>query len=212
MVKNPQYILLVDDEENILKSLRRELADWATEKGVQILTARSGEEGLEILQKKGNYTQLVISDLKMPRMKGSDFLLKVHEKYPGIISILLTGYSDTQEIIKAVQAGIFSFILKPWDRNYLLREIEKAYEYWDLRRRNSDYMMIMEDELKWAGELQKAMLKPVLPRSEGMEFRLSYHSVPGLYVSGDYYDVIPLSAGKYLIMLGMFPATASGRP
>lgn len=202
MAKEKRYLLLVDDEQNIINALRRELEDWIEERGVEILSANSAKEGLDILAKCGSQTSVVVSDLKMPEMKGSDFLLEVNRLYPHIVSILLTGFSETQEVIKAVSAGIFSFILKPWDSRYLLVEIGKAYDHWEVRAERERYLKTVEEELKWAGEMQKAILKPNLPRSDGVEFRVSYRPVPGLYCGGDYYDVIFLGPDRYLILIG----------
>ncbi len=202
MATSGRCVILVDDEQNILNSLKRELRDWATERGLEVLTAISGRKGLELLAERGTNVVVVVSDLKMPEMKGSDFLLAVRKEYPGIVTILLTGYSETEEIIKAVSAGIFSYMLKPWDSEYLISEMQKAYEYGEIRRQNASYLKTMEDELKWAGEMQKAILKPTLPRCEGVEFRASYRPVPALYCGGDYYDVICLSPDRYLLLVG----------
>jgi len=197
-----RYVLLVDDEANILNSLRRELRNWSTQKGLAILTAESAQSALEILKEQAAATVIVVSDLRMPEMKGSDFLLAVHAAYPEIITILLTGYSETEEIAKAVKAGIFSFIMKPWQTEYLISEMTKALEYGELRSQNARNLKIMEEELRWAGELQKALLKPSLPYSKRVEFRVSYQPVPGLFCGGDYYDVIPLSSERYLVFIG----------
>jgi phosphoserine phosphatase RsbU/P len=202
MATGGQYVLLVDDEQNILNSLVRELRDWAIGRNIEVLTAISGRKGLEFLAERGASTAIVVSDLKMPEMKGSDFLMEVRKSYPDIVTILLTGYSETEEIIKAVRAGIFSYMLKPWDSEYLVAELQKAFEYGELKRQNSRYLKQVEDELKWAGEMQKAILKPSLPRSDGIEFRASYRPVPSLYCGGDYYDVIFLSADRYLLLIG----------
>ncbi|MCX7023926.1 MAG: SpoIIE family protein phosphatase [Spirochaetes bacterium] len=195
-------ILLVDDERGITNALGRELGDWAAERSLEIVAAISARKGLEFLEERGEDTVIVVSDLKMPEMKGSDFLLEVKKRYPDIISILLTGYSETQEVIKAVQAGIFSFILKPWDSEYLVAELQKAYEFGETRRRNAFYLKTIEEELRWAGEFQKAILKPNLPSSAGVEFRVSYRPVPGIYCGGDYYDIILLGQDRYLLLVG----------
>ncbi len=197
-----RFILLVDDEQNILNALRRELEEWAESHDLELLTALSAKAGLGLLETHGADTVLVVSDLKMPEMKGSDFLQQVRDAYPGIVTLLLTGYSETDEIIKAVRAGIFSYILKPWDSDYLLSELQKAYDHGELKRQNERYLHTMQEELKWAGEMQKAMLRPALPSSEGVEFRVSYRPVPALYCGGDYYDVISLAADRYLLLLG----------
>jgi len=202
MSETKQIILLVDDEPNITNALRRELEDWCEEHCIDIITATSAIIGLNILETKGESTVIIISDLKMPEMKGSDFLLEVKAKYPHIVSILLTGYSETQEVIKAVSAGIFSYMLKPWEPAFLLAEVQKAYDHGSLLSQNAHYMKTMEEELKWAGEMQKTILKPNIPKSDGVEFRSSYRPVQGLYCGGDYYDVIVAGSDKYLLLIG----------
>ena len=201
-MEKERYILLVDDEQNITNALQRELYEWATERSLTMLAAPSARKGLDILKEKGNETLIVVSDLRMPEMKGSDFLLEVKRLYPDIVSILLTGFSETEEIAKAVQAGIFSFIMKPWNSAYLIAEITKAFDFGEYRRQRAIYSKMIEEELKWAGEMQRTMLKPNLPTSEGLEFRVSYRPLPKLYCGGDYYDVIFLGADRYLLLIG----------
>ena len=202
MPSSSRCVILVDDEQNILNSLKRELRDWAGKLDLEILTAISGRKGLELLAERGTEVFIVVSDLKMPEMKGSEFLLAARKSYPDIVTILLTGYSETEEIIKAVSAGIFSYMLKPWDSEYLISEMQKAYEYGEIKRQNAHYMKVMEEELRWAGEMQKAILKPSLPHCDGVEFRASYRPVPALYCGGDYYDVICMSPDRYLLLVG----------
>ena len=162
----------------------------------------SAAGGLSALEEKAKDTVLVISDLRMPQMKGSDFLKIVHDTYPDIVTILLTGYSETGEIVKAVSAGIFSFMMKPWESQYLLSEVKKAFDYGETKRLNANYLKIMEDELKWAGELQKTILQPKLPHSGLVELRASYRPLKNLYCGGDYYDVIALAKDRYLLLIG----------
>ncbi len=202
MEQEKKTILLVDDEQNILFALKRELHAWAKERNVEIQLASSAKAGLEFLETEGINTTLIISDLRMPEMKGSDFLIEVKKNHPAIMTILLTGYSEAEEIGKAVSAGIFSYILKPWNSAYLLSEIQKAYEFGETRRQNEAYHKKIEDELRWAGEMQKSFLKPNLPGSAGIDFRVTYRPAPGLYCSGDYYDVISIGTDRYLILLG----------
>ena len=173
-------ILLVDDEQNILFALKRELHQWARDRNLEIFTALSAKEGLAFLDERAPVIDMIVSDLRMPEIKGSDFLLTVRKLYPRIITLLLTGYSETEEIVKAVGAGIFSYMLKPWDSTYLIGELTKAWDYGETRKQNEFYAKRLEDELKWAGELQKAILKPNLPANEKVEFRASYRAVPGL--------------------------------
>jgi phosphoserine phosphatase RsbU/P len=202
MPAGKRLVLLVDDEQSILNALSRELREWAVSRSLELLTAISAIKGLEILSQRGEDAVIVVSDLRMPEMKGSDFLLRVRDAYPDVVTILLTGYSETEEVQKAVKAGIFSYMLKPWDGEYLVAEIQKAFEHGELKRQNTRYMKTMVEELKWAGEMQKAILKPNLPSSAGVEFRVSYRPLPSLYCGGDYYDAIALSPSRYLLLVG----------
>jgi len=202
MLGNSRCIMIVDDERSILCALERELHDWAAERSLEIVLLQSARQGLEMLETRGDDAVLLISDLKMPEMGGPDFLIEVKRKYPEIISILLTGFPETGEVIKAVQAGIFSYILKPWDYDYLIAEVTKAYDFAELRRLNSDYTRLIEDELKWAGEMKRAILRPSIPPTDRVDFRVSHRTVPGVYCGGDYYDTISLGKDRYLLMIG----------
>jgi sigma-B regulation protein RsbU (phosphoserine phosphatase) len=195
-------ILFVDDEANILTALKRELHVWARERALVLKTASSAAIALNIIESSASEIAIVVSDLKMPEMLGSDFLLEVKNRWPEIITALLTGFSETQEVMKAVKAGIFSYILKPWDQEYLKSELEKALEMRLVKDQNAMYAKMLEDELRWAGEMQKAMLRPTLQSTEGIELRVSYQPVPGLFCGGDYYDVVNLPGDRYLILLG----------
>lgn len=115
-------ILYVDDEMINLLSFR---AVYRSK--YNILTAISGEEGLEILDK--NEVHIVITDQRMPNMTGVEFLEKVIEKHPAPMRILLTGYTDMSAIIAAVNKGnIYHYLNKPWDDKEMSRIIEEAYD------------------------------------------------------------------------------------
>jgi len=202
MGKQKRFILLVDDEQNILNVLKRELRQWAEKYALEIHTAPSAQIGLEILKERGSDTVIVVSDLNMPEMKGSDFLLEVKKLYPVIVSILLTANSETKKIAKAADAGIFGLMSKPWDCDCLVAELQNAFDFGESRRQNNLYLKTTEEELKWAGAFQKAILKPSLPPSTKMEIRMSYCPVPALYCEDDYYDVIFLETDRYLFLIG----------
>jgi phosphoserine phosphatase RsbU/P len=195
-------VLFVDDEANILNSLSRGLHSWAKEKAVEILTAPSAREGLKIIEADPDRVAVVVSDLKMPEMLGSDFLLEIRASWPTIVTILLTGFSETEEIVKAVKAGIFSFILKPWEPDYLQSELTKALDTRRMKRQNDGYAKTIEEELRFAGQMQRAILKPKPMNSPGVEFRMSYRPVSGLYCGGDYYDIVNIGSNRYLILVG----------
>ncbi len=200
--QDKRYLMLVDDEQNILLALKRELHEWARERKLDVLLAQSAKEGIALLSEHGNAIEMIISDLRMPEMKGSDFLLAVRKTHPEVITLLLTGYSETEEIVKAVSAGIFSYMLKPWDSSYLIGEVTKAYDFRQAKLENERQKARLVESLRYAGELQKAILKPNVPASQGVEFRVTYRPNPQELCSGDYYDVIVAGPDRYLILLG----------
>jgi two-component system, probable response regulator PhcQ len=138
-------ILLLDDEPNILASLKRVLMDEPYE----ILDADSGEKGLEILMAKP--CKVVISDERMPGMGGAEFLTRVRDLYPETVRILLTGYASIDAAMKAVNDGeIYRFFMKPWDDTDLRMAIRSAIEKFDLQQENERLLHVVR---KQAGEL-----------------------------------------------------------
>ncbi len=123
-------ILCVDDEEYNLDALRRVLR-----KDYEVLTALSGAEGLELLQT--HQVSLIVSDQRMPRMSGVEFLEKSIELCPGIVRIILTGFTDVDDLIGAINTGrVYRYINKPWDPNDLLITVKRALENLELTIEN----------------------------------------------------------------------------
>ncbi|NOQ76598.1 MAG: response regulator [Methylococcaceae bacterium] len=124
-------LLLVDDEPNILKALKRLLH----RDGYTILLANGGEDALHILE--NTPVNVIISDHRMPVMTGIDFLAKVKENYPDITRIVLSGFSDLETITEAINEGnIYKFLAKPWDDAQIRTTIKEAFEYNELRMEN----------------------------------------------------------------------------
>ena len=124
-------ILCVDDEPNILHSIKRLLR----REGYRLLTAQNAKEGLEILQE--NEIHLVISDQRMPEMSGTEFFAQVKIRYPDVIRVILSGYTDVDSITESINKGhIYKFLLKPWNDQNLKMEIKQALEQYDLIQTN----------------------------------------------------------------------------
>jgi diguanylate cyclase (GGDEF)-like protein/PAS domain S-box-containing protein len=122
-------LLLVDDEPNILSSLKR----LFRREGYAILTAGSGSEGLELLA--SHDVGVVVSDARMPEMDGGVFLGKVREMYPHTVRMMLSGYTDLKSVTTAVNRGeLFCFLTKPWDDNELLETTRDAFRQHEARR------------------------------------------------------------------------------
>jgi len=125
-------LLCVDDERNVLRSLERVFLD----DDYDILTASSGEEGLELLSSAGQ-VQVVISDYRMPGMNGVEFLKEVFSRHPDTIRIVLSGYADTAAVVAAINEGkIYKFIPKPWNDEELRLTVANALETFAIHRRN----------------------------------------------------------------------------
>src|SRR4030095_5064354 len=122
-------VLYVDDEENNLNSFRA-----ALRRNYNIFTALSGEEGIEILNK--NDIHVVVTDQRMPNMTGVQFLQHIPGDQDNI-RIILTGFTDMESIIDAINTGkIYRYITKPWDKDELRITIDNAVETVMLRRNN----------------------------------------------------------------------------
>lgn len=165
-------ILCVDDEPNILSSLRRLFRS----KGYDVIIANSGQEGLATLETEK--VDLVISDMRMPIMDGAAFLEKVRARWPDLIRILLTGYADMQSTIDAINRGeIYRYITKPWDDNDIALVVKEALERKDLEReknRLEDLTTRQNEELK---ELNANLENKVLQRTK--ELRSAHDQVIG---------------------------------
>lgn len=122
-------ILFVDDEINILSALKRLFHPL----GYRILTAESGAQGLEILERES--VNLVVSDMRMPEMNGAQFLEKVREKWPETVRILLTGYTEISATIDAINKGqIYHYLSKPWQDSDIIPTIKHALHQQMLER------------------------------------------------------------------------------
>jgi len=111
-----QTIVIVDDEEMVLTSLNSFLT---LETKYNIKTFISVEEALDYI--RNNQVDLVVSDYLMPEMDGITFLSHVREIKPEVPRIILTGYADKENAIKAInQVGLFQYIEKPWDNDDIL--------------------------------------------------------------------------------------------
>ncbi len=160
-------LLLVDDEENILRALTRLLR----RDGYRILTANSGQEGLTLLEE--NAVGVIISDQRMPEMSGVEFLGKVKERYPDTVRIVLSGYTDLNSVTDAINQGaIYKFLTKPWDDELLRKNVQKAFHYYELSSENQR----LTEALRKANDLlvcdKRALEQRVQEKAEELEFNV----------------------------------------
>lgn len=157
-------ILLVDDEQNILSSLRRLL----NREGYNIHMALSGIEGLEIL--KENDIDIVVSDMRMPQMDGAEFLKNVAEGWPDIYKILLTGFADIQSTIDAINnGGINNYISKPWDDRHLKVIVRSAMDSKLLSEEKIRLEALTKEQNKQLKDLNENLERKVQERTEDLQ-------------------------------------------
>jgi response regulator RpfG family c-di-GMP phosphodiesterase len=115
-------ILYVDDEENNLISFK---ATFRLK--YKVFTAISGSDAIKILG--DNLIHVIITDQRMPNMTGVEFLEKIIDDFPDPIRILLTGFTDMNAVVDAINKGkIFHYLTKPWNEEELDKTIERAHD------------------------------------------------------------------------------------
>jgi DNA-binding NtrC family response regulator len=128
----PSGVLYVDDEINNLNSFKA-----AFRRDFDIYTAQSAREGRKILD--SYEIGVIITDQRMPGMTGIEFLESILTIYPDTIRILLTGFSDMNAVMDAINRGqVYKYLVKPWQIDELLLYIQNALEIYHLRRENKE--------------------------------------------------------------------------
>ena len=159
-VDSQRTLLFVDDDPSILSSLQR----LFRLKGFKTLTAESGDAGLAILDCEN--VDLVISDMRMPKMDGARFLELVRAKNPDIMRLLLTGYADITSTINAINKGeIYRHVSKPWDDNDIVLIVNKALEHQALRGENQRLLALTQRQNDELTELNAGLEQRVQDRT-----------------------------------------------
>ncbi|MCG6137946.1 MAG: response regulator [Nostoc sp. LLA-1] len=126
-------ILVVDDEPDNLDLLYRTFR-----RDFNVLKADSGVNALEVLAAEGEVA-VIISDQRMPEMKGTEFLSKTVPQFPDTVRIILTGFTDIEDLVEAINAGqVYKYITKPWDPGELKAVVQRAAETYDLLKQRTE--------------------------------------------------------------------------
>ena len=147
-------VLCVDDEIGNLDALERIFRSK-----YNVLRAESGPAALELLSHTAESLAVIITDQKMPEMTGVDFLERSMKSHPETVRILLTGYTDIQALIDAVNKGqIYRYMNKPWNEEELKMFVTQAYEVFELRKENK----VLTQSLMQANKQLEFMLRQKL--------------------------------------------------
>jgi CheY-like chemotaxis protein len=127
-------ILCVDDEKIVLLSLRDQLSHYFGDRYIYEF-AESGDEALEVIEELNEEDVkilIIVSDWLMPNMKGDEFLIRVHQQFPDIVTVLLTGQADEDAIERTrTYANLHRYIPKPWDEKTLIEALSSGLEGMD---------------------------------------------------------------------------------
>jgi CheY-like chemotaxis protein len=126
-------MLVVDDEPDNLDLLYRTFR-----RDFNVLKAESGVLALELLAQEGEVA-VIISDQRMPEMKGTEFLSRTVPQFPDTMRIILTGFTDVEDLVEAINSGqVYRYITKPWDPNELKAVVQRAAETYELLKQRTE--------------------------------------------------------------------------
>ncbi|MBN1803896.1 MAG: response regulator [Sedimentisphaerales bacterium] len=148
-------VLFVDDEEKILTSLKRGLLD----EPYNTLFANSGKEALQILEKK--QVHVIVTDMRMPEMGGLELLKTVKEKYPAIVRMVLSGYTQVSTVLTAINQGeIFRFITKPWNlEDEFKPAVLEAVDYYNFQNQRGEKVANTGQNSEEGSEMKEKVLE-----------------------------------------------------
>ena len=159
-------ILLVDDEAAILRALQR----LFRRESYRILTAESGPQALDALAATPEPVSLIISDQRMPKMNGAEFLEQSRAIAPDAMRFLLTGYSDLDAVIASVNRGeIQRYLTKPWNDQELLLQTRQAIEQVELRRENRRLLDLTKAQNEELQQFNRQLEDKVTARTREIE-------------------------------------------
>lgn len=160
--KKPK-MLVVDDEPDNLDLLYRTFR-----RDFSVLKADSGVRALELLATEGEVA-VIISDQRMPEMKGTEFLSKTLPQFPNTVRIILTGFTDIEDLVDAINSGqVYKYITKPWDPNELKAVVQRAAETYELLNQRTEELYRAQVQTRLFANIMQ-----VAQESQGLESTLS---------------------------------------
>lgn len=143
-MENSSHILIVDDDYHVLNSISMLLEAY----GYSVITTDSAEKAMSVLHRDENSIDVVLSDIRMPGVSGIKLLEDIHNYNSHIPVIIMTGYAELDTAIDAINKGVFDFITKPYQVDYLLHSIKKGIKYRKLIKMENNYRHTLQDTVK----------------------------------------------------------------
>ena len=200
-------ILVVDDEPDVAHLVRQFFRREIRSGKLDFSFAHDGVEALEKLREEPE-TELVLTDINMPRMDGLTLLERMGEISPTAKAVVVTAYGDMKNIRVAMNRGAFDFLTKPIDFDDLDATIEKTLDHLRMLRdalKSQEQLVTLRKELDVAYRLQQSILPKHFPKTDAYEIYASM--TPAKEVGGDFYDYFEVEPGK----IGFAVADVSGK-
>ena len=198
---NDHKLLIVDDDPLVLESVSSLLTMW----GYDVLACGSTQKAIEECRKGG--IDLVVSDIRMPEISGTELLAMIRDLDPDIPVILMTAYVELEIAIDAIRKGAFDFLIKPFKPDYLQHAIKRGVEFRRLIKMEKNYKAMLENKvreteenLKAAAVIQQSLLPVSAP--EGTSFDFAWQFLPSEQVGGDLFNLFRLDethVGAYVL-------------
>ena len=145
-----ETILIVDDEKNYLTILSALLED----EGFEVLTAPGGSEALEVY--KSSDLDLILTDMKMPKMDGIELLENIKENDPDLPVIMMTAHGTVDKAVEAMQKGAYTYVLKPFDNERLIIYVKKAISMYQVVKENRRLRDAVESQYRFGNIIGKS--------------------------------------------------------
>ncbi len=170
-------ILCVDDERNILLTLRAQLSRHFPDCAIEI--AESGAEALEVVAEilaSGGEVPLVIADQIMPGMKGDHLLIQLHGRHPQMVKVMLTGQAQAQNVGNVVNRGhLYRFLAKPWSEADLILTATEALRRYQQDQQLAQQQLALEQASQDLATLNAALEQQVTDRTQDLESALDFN-------------------------------------
>ena len=187
-------ILIVDDEVDVEALITQKFRRKVRKGEWEMVFSRNGEEALQVLQENPNI-DIVLSDINMPKMDGLTLLQRIHDKKYNLRTIMVSAYSDIENIRSAMNNGAFDFITKPINFEDMETTVERGFNHLQEMRaalRSQDDLLVLKKELNLAQKIQQSLIPTEFHINPACEIQA--RMFPAKEVGGDYYDFFPLDS------------------
>ncbi|MBR9805239.1 response regulator [bacterium] len=208
-------LLVIDDDD----AVRHSIASYLQDSGYQVQEASSGELGLELMAQ--NAPDLVLCDLRMPKLDGIHVLKVIAENYPYTPVMVISGVGVMSDVVEALRLGASDYLIKPiLDLEVLEHAISRSLERYSLRRLNREYrqqleqansdlkanLAVLQQDQQAGLQVQMKML-PTTPKHV-RQYRFRHKIIPSIFLSGDFVEYV--TVGEDYVILFMADVSGHG--